>query len=141
MKLGGKLVQYFQGGELVVDPRRAGVHAEALGQQAASVLAPRAVWTDARVTPGFAGAYAGFGGRNALGPALTGTVSLGGHIVQFFRDGAIVEFDGAPALPPVGDLALRLQGWLPAFGAADADPVTLAADSLADIHLPHASER
>ncbi len=140
IRLGSERVQYFEGGELVMDARSSTVHAMPLGQQAADWLVPHSIRNGVGITPGFVGAYARFDGRKALGAPVTRTVSLAGNTVQFFRDGAIVEFEGAPALLPVGDLALKMHGWLPASGSADAYPLTIAGP-LAEIDISHASER
>lgn len=126
LRIGSRTVQYFQAAELLQTGKRHTVVPADLGASEARRLAPRALWPDGHVTPGFAGAYRSFGGAGVLGRVATGTVQMGGSTIQFFEYGAIAEVNGAPALVPLGDLALRQRGWLPAGGSGDAYPSTLA---------------
>jgi hypothetical protein len=102
----------------------------ALGLEAATRLAHRALWPGGHPTPGFAGAYLRFGGRGVLGGAVSGTARINGLTTQFFQYGAIAQVNGGPALLPLGDLALRERRWLPAAGAGNSYPATLASGVL-----------
>jgi hypothetical protein len=126
LNVGGRVEQYFQGGVLIEDTSRGTAYPAAMGSEEAHRLAPRALWPGGHPTPGFAGAYRQFGGSGVLGTTVTGTSRLGGTTVQFFQYGAIAEVNGAPALLPLGDLALKRLRWFPAAGTGDAYPPTIA---------------
>lgn len=121
---GTQAVQYFQGGALVADPRHGSVYPLDLGRRLAEQLAPRAIRSTrkAGVASELAGLYRKLGGAPVLGGPVTNLISVSGHRVQFFEYGELAVLKGAAALVPVGDEAMRVRGWLPAPGAADAYP-------------------
>jgi D-alanyl-D-alanine carboxypeptidase len=123
---GGRVVQYFQGGELAADGTTGLVLPVPLGSWGARVLKRPMAVGDPGVVHGFLGTYAGFGGVNVLGPPVTGATALHGETAQFYRYGAIVQTPGGAVLAPLGDWRLRLQGWLPVSGAANVYPPTIA---------------
>lgn len=128
--VGRQTVQFFQGGELALDPTHHTAYPVAAGAAEVRRLAPHSLWPSARVTPGFAGAYQRFGGKGVLGSPVSGTTDLAGSTVQFFQYGAIAEVNGSPSLLPLGDLLLRQRGLFPATGTGDVYPATLASGLL-----------
>jgi hypothetical protein len=123
----GRLVQYFQGAELVYDGTHHSVYPEPLGATLAPLVAGSAVQRVPRgILGGFTSFYRRLGGTGVLGAPITGAVSDRGVRVQFFRYGALAMTAGGPLLVPVGDAALRLKGWLPARGVGNSFPATIS---------------
>ncbi len=118
----GRQVQYFQGGELVFDPVHGTVYPEPLGTEFAVRLAPHALRHIRRPGATFRGLYKRLGGPGVLGLPVTSRTWVHGTLVQFFQYGELARLNGVPKVVPVGDALLRMKGWLPAVGAADAYP-------------------
>jgi hypothetical protein len=123
----GLPVQYFQGGKLVFDPVHGTVYPEPLGAEFAGRLAPRAVRPPHRPDATFRKMYKRLGGRGVLGLPVTNKMWVHGTLVQFFQYGELARVNGAPMVVPIGDAALRTNGWLPATGASDAYPTDMTA--------------
>ena len=119
---GGLTVQYFQGGKLVFDPVHGTVYPEPLGREFAARLAPRALGHLRRPDAVFRELYKRLGGRGVLGLPVSSKTWVQGTLVQFFQYGELTRADGVAKVVPIGDAALRANGWLPATGAADAYP-------------------
>lgn len=126
---GGRLVQYFEAGELAYDTRSRAAYPIDLGTTEARRFARDGLIRDRalRVAPVFADAYRRFGGVGVLGLPLTGTVSQGGASVQVYQYGELVMSAQGPVLAPLGDTALRARGWLPAWQAGTSFPWSIQA--------------
>jgi D-alanyl-D-alanine carboxypeptidase len=122
----GQQVQYFQGGELVFDPVHGTVYPAPLGTQLATHLAPYALRHIRHPGATFRGLYRRLGGRSVLGLPVTNKTWVHGTLVQFFQYGELARINGVPMVIPIGDAVLRARGWLPAPGAADVYPSTMA---------------
>lgn len=123
----GRLVQYFQGGELIYDPAHNSVYPAPLGQSLAAAGLRRDVAARAlQPAPSLAALYRQLGGRGVLGDPVSRLAAVGGDPVQYYQYGELAVAGGAPTVVPVGDAILRLRGWLPAPGAADAYPASMS---------------
>jgi D-alanyl-D-alanine carboxypeptidase len=114
----GRTVQYFQGGELVLDSAHHSVYPADLGETLRGALAPRSLAL-AQAAPTLFPLYRQLGGESVLGRPVTRPVWLHHSRIQLFRYGALGARGGAVHVVPLGDAALRLHGWLPATGAAN----------------------
>lgn len=130
---GGRQVQYFQAAELVYDPTHDSAYPEALGLDEARRAVPRPQVQHAAVNPALAGLYRSLGGRGVLGAPVTKMVWANGARVQFFAYGELGLAGGTAVVVPVGDEALRQLGWLPAAGAANSYPTTVAPSLIASV--------
>src|SRR5579884_1207712 len=121
MAVEGTTVQYFEGGVLEqVHGRVVSVAAGAqLAQAIGSRLGTHGIGRRLR-------AYAHFlGDGKVLGNPVTGPLDVHGVRVQFFQNGALALDRGVPRVVPVGDALLRLKGWFPSAGEADAFPPSM----------------
>lgn len=118
----GRLVQYFQGGELVFDPVKGTVYPASLGAERAAELAPRSLVRIHHPGKTFGGLYKQLGGRKVLGYPVTNKIWVRGSLVQFFQYAELARINDRPLVVPIGDRLLRAKGWLPATGAADVYP-------------------
>lgn len=116
---GEQRIQYFQAGALAYDSRYHSVYPVDLG---AAVMPPTSGNPRPRVAASFSRAYRTLGGRGVLGPATTGPVSWAGYPTQFFAFGALALVNGAAMVVPLGDVVLRMRGWLPAAGVGNSFP-------------------
>jgi hypothetical protein len=124
----GDLVQYFQNAELIYDPRHHSVYPAALGTVLLQALAGRPALTviAPKVAKPFSRLYRRLGGQGVFGPPVGNLTFHQGTPVQVFQYGEMALLHGTPWLVPLGDAALQLRGWLPARGAADTYPPTMA---------------
>lgn len=129
----GQRVQYFQAAKLVYDPAHRTVYAASLGADEAKVLSPRAASTGQPVDPALVATYDKLGGPRVFGTPVTGLTTQAGVSVQYYQYGELALVKGTAAVVPVGDAALRLQGWFPAFGAADTFAPTMAPSVVAAV--------
>jgi len=138
---GGQLVQYFQGAELVYDPAHRSVYPADLGVAQAHLFARRSPAARESVATAVRRLRHVFGGSGVFGSPVTGMVRAYGYPVQFFQYGALALVGGAPALVPLGDVALRLRGWLPAAGASDSYPASMTPAWMLSLPVSHARAR
>jgi hypothetical protein len=139
----GQRVQYFQGGELIYDGSHRTVYPAPLGRWLRPYLlprTPRALSTTA-VAPRFSALFRHLGGRGVFGTPETVAGASAGRRIQLFEYGGLGAVHGAPYVIPLGDVALRLRGWLPARGASDAFPPTLAGLLETGVHAPFLAPR
>jgi D-alanyl-D-alanine carboxypeptidase len=120
----GRAVQYFQGGELELNPNGK-VAALPLGRTLARRVIRAHLEDAAAVAAPLRSYYHRLAGGRVLGAPVTALVTDGDLPAQFFRYGEVALPSGGPTLVPVGDAALRLKGWLPASGAADSFPPSM----------------
>ena len=120
--VGGTLMQFFQGGELAYDPSHRTAYPIDLGARIGRSFGGKAGAGQTRPAPAFRSFYRQLGGRGVLGEPVTGMARQFGFPVQFFDYGELLLANGAPMVVPLGDIDLRLRGWLPANGAADSFP-------------------
>ncbi|MGH2447310.1 MAG: serine hydrolase [Chloroflexota bacterium] len=120
--LDGHEVQYFQGGELI--DWHGSVYAAALGPDIASRMhLTSGSVVDARFQPTFHR----LGGLKVFGRPITQAAYRNGALLQIYRHGALQQTPAGIQVIPLGDLALRLHGWLsPRDG--DARPPDMSAD-------------
>jgi hypothetical protein len=127
----GRLVQYFQGGELAYDPAHGSVYPVDLGASLAQrFVSDPGVGRRSHVAWPFASLFKQLGGAGVLGEPVTTLVQQRGVPVQFFQYGELALLGGAAAVVPIGDAQLRLEGWLPASGAADVSPADMMASTV-----------
>jgi hypothetical protein len=125
---GGNLVQYFQNAELIYDPTHHSVYPAPLGTTMLRALAGRPAFLTigARVAKPFSRLYRQLGGEGVLGLPVENLTFHQGTPVQVFQYGEMALLHGTPWLVPLGDAALQFRGWLPARGAGDTYPPTMA---------------
>ncbi len=123
----GRRVQYFQGAELIAAPSHHSVYPAPLGSQEQGALAKRAERSGVQVDPALRPLYKRLGGTGVLGRPVGRMTSVDGNPVQFFRYAELGLVAGVPYVVPVGSVAMRAKGWLPAPGAPDALPSTMSA--------------
>lgn len=133
-----QLVQYFQGGELIYDPTHRNVYPADLGVSEGGIAGIRSVISVQRMKAAgpFSRLYKQLGGRGVMGDAISGLTTENRYPVQFFQYGELAFQNKVAGVVPLGDAVLRRKGWLPANGAADSFPSTMAPDVVAAIRPP-----